>query len=91
MILSRARWAFWSSQRTSHGSVSPAEFMIAFLEGAGGAVLVDAGHAHDDLCALFDRLPGTTEGSEVGRSEARLDRIEFDLWKYLFRPERLRA
>jgi hypothetical protein len=59
-------------------SASPAELSRAFLEGAGRAVLADGGHAHDHLGAHFDRLASRAEGSEVGRREARLDRVELD-------------
>src|SRR5271154_7590059 len=65
------------------GVALPGEFVSVLLEGAGGAVLADGGHAHDDLGALPDRLPSTADGSEVGSGEAGLDRIELDVWQRL--------
>jgi hypothetical protein len=52
-----------TSASNGTGVASPAELTLAFLEGAGGAVLADGGHADDHLCAQFDRLAGPTEGS----------------------------
>jgi hypothetical protein len=44
-------------------------------------MFADSCHAHDDLGALFDGLPGPTGGRQVSSGEAGLNRIELDRWR----------
>jgi hypothetical protein len=50
--------------------------VVILLEGAGGAVLADGRHAHDDLGAIFNLAPTREAGREVGGGEAGLDRVD---------------
>src|ERR1700733_12066035 len=63
------------------GLALPAEFSPVLLKGAGGTVLADGGHAHDDRGTRLDRLPSPAERRELGSCEAGLYRIELDRWQ----------
>src|SRR5271165_2077404 len=77
------RLTMGETPRLQAASDLPGEGAAVLLEGTGGAVPADGGHANDDLRPFLDRLPGPADGSEVGGSEAGLDGIELDVWQCL--------